>query len=132
MTKSQIELFELFSYDAKERSSFRYLDGYMQFVERNRTHIMESPTVFKTFMLAGLFLTYRACNHSSVEMSTAQSKAVFSEGDNHARRLSAFRCNGGEIASTEDYLSQIGAGLFRLRLFLPKRFLINLLRRSFE
>lgn len=71
------------------------------------------------FMLAGLFLTYRACNHQGMVLSTGDETLGMLSGV-HAKRLEEFRRLAGiEITDTADYLKKIKMGYWRALLPWP-------------
>ena len=125
------DLIRLFSYSSEERAAFRYIDRYMRFIDRNRVRVTGSHEAFKNFMLAGLFLTYRAFNHSSVDMTTDPDALADMGNDIHVLRLKAVGKNVGPILSTDDYLRQLHVSSLRIELLLPATFLICSVKKSF-
>ena len=83
------EIIEIFSYDTDEREAFSYLHRYMKLIDKKLGEIENDEEKLKRFALAGLFLTYRACNHTGQPMETKNFKKF--DSDIHKLRLSAFR-----------------------------------------
>jgi len=119
---------QLFAYTREERDVFPYIDQYMLYAETCWPLDNESQQRKQAFMLAGLFLTYRACNHSGLGMSTEE--PAFPDETIHCRRLRSFASHGGRISSTQDYLRQIGYGPLTRLWMAPGSFLIRYVRRN--
>lgn len=114
---------ELFSYTEKEQETFPYLRGYMRRIEPHLATVLSDPAKRERFMLAGLFLTYRAANHLGVNMTT--------DGDSVDRRLSEYhRLTGHRIIDTRSYLKMIRFSLLKYLLMGPGRFLYNFVIRG--
>ena len=97
---------ELFSCD--EQDTFPYIAKYMNLVSPRLDEILADSRSRERFMLAGLFLTFRACNHAGVEMTTEERQLARFPPLVHADRLRSFRLiTGHEIRSDCDYLKII-------------------------
>ncbi len=71
--------------------------------------ILADPVRRRRFMLAGLFLSYRAANHQGLTLSTHETGSSFVND-----RLRAYRqLTGEDIESTQDYLGKIGFSFWR-------------------
>lgn len=118
MMSDIVEIIELFSYSEEEQKTFPYVREYMRRIRPELSRIMADPKARERFMLAGLFLTYRAFNHAGESMSTDTSE--MSHDGVHAKRLEAFRrITGREIRSTGEYLKMIRFGVIKLIVFRP-------------
>jgi hypothetical protein len=94
-------MFELYSYTEEERAAFAYIDRYMNSIER-LSPATEFPAL--QFALAGLFLTYRASNHSGVRMTTHVRDIDFRSDSIHYRRLAEFEpLTGQSFESMHEY-----------------------------
>ena len=58
------DIIEVFSYDLGEQDVFPYLKRYMSLIKDKLPEIEKDNEKLRKFALAGLFLTYRAFNHS--------------------------------------------------------------------
>jgi hypothetical protein len=111
------EILKVYSYDSNERRAFRYLDRYMK---RVLMSLITSPNSIDEvgFALAGLFLTYRACNHSGCEMTTKVENIQFVSSSLHFVRLSKLcELTSVHFSNSTEYLAI--SGIHPLRLFLP-------------
>lgn len=100
------EIVEIFSYNTDETNTFPYLHRYMNLVSKKINKIEKDKEKLKRFALAGLFLTYRACNHSGQLMET-ENLTNFDSGI-HKVRLTTFRDYfNTEIKGTDHYLKMI-------------------------
>ncbi len=98
------ETFALFAYAPEEQKTFPYLSEYMRRVEPERARIAADPAMLERYMLAGLFLTWRACRHSGSPMSTVGAPAE----PLPYRRLAAYKqLTGKDIRDDADYLRRI-------------------------
>lgn len=105
------EIIEIFSYDVDEREAFTYLRRYMKLINKRLDEIENDKEKLKRFALAGLFLTYRACNHSGSSMNTENLKDL--DSGVHKTRLTVFRDYfDSEIKSTNHYLKLIDFSAF--------------------
>lgn len=112
-------ILELYSYTDEERETFRYLDKYMASIK------MDYLTEYG-FGLAGLFLTYRASNHSGTQMTSNSAVIAFPNDTLHYRSLVEFpNFFGVEIDSQSHYLRLVRLNMFRMMFFPPT---INLQR----
>ena len=108
---------ELFSYSCDEQDTFPYIAKYMNLVSPRLDEILADSRSRERFMLAGLFLTFRACNHAGVEMTTEERQLARFPPLVHADRLRSFRLiTGHEIRSTGDYLKMIRYNLLSVIL----------------
>lgn len=119
----QKEIIKLFSYSNEEREAFGYIKKYSVEVDKYLTEIITDEEKLKKFMLAGLFLTYRACSHQGENMTT--NTELLSLKNDHKTRLNTFyKSTGIEIISTKDYLKKINfnpiKGIFGIDKFLLK------------
>ncbi len=112
---SSREIIEIFSYSPDEQETFPYLARYMNRVRKKLPEIESDNEKLKRFALAGLFLTYRACNHSGDKMTTDIGDV--SSDFIHYKRLGAFKEYFGlEIKDALDYLSLINFSYFHFIL----------------
>jgi hypothetical protein len=108
---SSKEIIEIFSYTSAEQETFPYLSRYMNRISKKLPEIESDREKLKNFALAGLFLTYRAFNHSGNTMTTEIEKDL--PESIHLKRLEAFKDYFGiNITDTEDYLSMINLSGF--------------------
>lgn len=115
---------DLFSYSDEERLVFPYIARYISSVEPRMASILKSETALVRFFLAGLFLTYRACNSSGQEMSVEPSDIRLPEV--HLRRLEQYsRCGGPKFLSTKEYLKLLGVSRLGLLLKRPDVCLVD-------
>jgi hypothetical protein len=84
------------------------LGKYREEVLRIKEEIMSDEKMLGRFVLAGLFLTYRACNHMGC--AVASSEAVNIEGVHGDRLENAESILGFPIEGTQHYLSLIRMG----------------------
>jgi hypothetical protein len=114
---SSKEIIEIFSYSADEQKTFDYLRHYMKRVSKNFVEIENDEEKLKKFALAGLFLTYRAFNHTGNNMTT-EIENISTESI-HFKRLKAFKNYFGiKILNTEHYLSMINFSKFDFVLMM--------------
>ena len=104
---------EAFSYTREEQEVFPYLRNYMCCINKHLPGILSDDKKRLRFMLAGLFLTYRMCNHTGLEFKTHNNfnsvKAV------HNFRVNTYEKAGGPpINSASDYLKLLNFGIFKL------------------
>ncbi len=106
---------QVFSYQQDEQDVFPYIREYMACVGNHIQEILEDDEKRLRFMLAGLFLTYRAYNHSGMGFQTH--KGALPMDDIHTTRIRTYEEAGGHpIASTEEYLNVLRLGRFRVLL----------------
>lgn len=70
MQFSPAEIIEIFSYKEDEQNDFEYLRKYMSKIKPHFQEIENDREKLKRFALIGLFLTYRACNHTGGKFTT--------------------------------------------------------------
>lgn len=100
------QIIEIFSYNSNERDAFPYLRRYMKTISQKLDEIENDEEKLKRFALAGLFLTYRAFNHSGSPMETEKLDNL--DSGIHKLRLAAFRDYfKTEIKDTNHYLKMI-------------------------
>ena len=111
----------IYSYTEEERSTFAYIDRYMNCV-------FDTPHISDTgFALAGMFLTYRACNHSSIRMSTSLNEIQFPQESLHYSRLAEFTAlTGLSFCGSAEYLRLARVNPIRLFLSRPHRLLLRI------
>lgn len=118
-------ILKAFSYTEEEQRTFVYIKEYMSAVDSSIPAILDSEERRKNFMLAGLYLTYRACNHTGQSISTID--GAVNLPDVHLLRLRMFKEYAGcDIRSTREYLSMIGLTRLRFLLRSPASTLIRL------
>ena len=111
------EVLKIYSYDSSERLTFPYLDRYMNKVLKALEAFPNSIDEVG-FALAGLFLTYRASNHSGCEMTTEVDKIQFGPGSMHFIRLSRMcELTTVKFTNSVEYLEI--SRIHPIRLFLP-------------
>lgn len=114
---SSKEIIEIFSYTADEQEIFSYLHRYMNRISKKLSEIESDKEKLKRFALAGLFLTYRAFNHTGSKMTT-DIGSISSESI-HSKRLGAFKDYFGlEIRNEEHYFSMMNLSKFDLLLLM--------------
>ena len=114
---SSREVVEIFSYSADEQESFDYLRRYMNRISKKLLEVESDKAKLKKFALAGLFLTYRAFNHTGSTMTTDIGN--ISSESIHFKRLGAFKEYFGlEIRNAEDYFSMMNLSKFDLVLLM--------------
>jgi len=97
---------ELYSFTSEEQELFDYAREYMRKVRKRLPFLLETQNGRERFVLAGLFLTYRACNHIGTTMSTDNEGGLTGL---HKERLSLVTSiTGKKIRSTEEFLKLIG------------------------
>lgn len=105
------KIMELFSYSQDEQSAFPYLQDYMTRIRPKLPLILEDPDTLERFMLAGLFLTYRAFNHWGESMTTDDNGLVDYGNSIHIVRIKTFKqVTGKDIISTGHYRRWISFG----------------------
>lgn len=105
------EIVGIFSYNTDETKNSSYLHRYMKLVFKKINEIENNEEKSQRFTLAGLFLTYRACNHSGQPMEP-ENLANFDSGI-HKLRLTAFKDYfKTEIKSSSHYLKLINLSAF--------------------
>jgi hypothetical protein len=103
----------LYSYSEEEQSTFPYLKEYMDRIRPHLPDIASSSPQLERFMLAGLFLTYRAYNHVGKEMTTHSD--TVSDDDVHQQRLLTYKqLTGRDLKSAREYLTHIHFGPLKL------------------
>ena len=109
------EIAELFSYTANEQETFPYLRAYMKLISARLPRILENDRRRERFMLAGLFLTYKAINFAGESMTTEVE--VGNGTSPHTERLLAYKqITRKSIRNTLDYVKRIW--------FIPRIFLM--------
>ena len=99
------EIRTLFSYSDEEQASFSYLGDYMRMISKRFADVSSDTARIRRFMLAGLFLTYRAYNHVGDSVTTKGATPTGSEG---SKQLYYYELWSGEtIENTTDYLSHL-------------------------
>jgi hypothetical protein len=108
---------EIFSYDMEEQEVFPYLKRYMFLIKDKLPEIERDNEKLRKFALAGLFLTYRAFNHSGQPMTT---EFNYDPPDTiHNKKLIIFKEYFGEtITDVEHYLSMINYTFFDFILMI--------------
>ena len=125
------EVLALFSYSKEERSTFGYLDSYMRRVEGQIQRGFTGHAQRRAFVVAGLFLTYRASNHSGMPMSTVPSDlADYADGVHKQRLLSCEAAAGISFRTQSEYLKLIGFPYNVLSALRPAAFLARLVMRG--
>lgn len=113
------KVFEIYSYTVKERKAFSYIDRYMASVDDALTEDADALDEVG-YALAGLFLTFRASNHSGCPMTTCSNHVIFNPDSNHYKRLVLMtELTGVEFTNSQQYLRT--ARVAKISLFLPLR-----------
>ena len=116
-------IIDVFSYSDKEQEVFPYIRKYMRKIAPVRDEILATAAGRERYMLAGLFLTYRACNHQGLSMTTVD---VDKTRNQHTLRLWTYQhLSGKQILSTDDYLSLIGYSIMKITIWGPHNFLFK-------
>ncbi|MBK9941435.1 MAG: hypothetical protein IPP13_07420 [Kouleothrix sp.] len=106
-------IISMYSYTEEEQSTFPYLRRYMEMIAPHLPDIVKDPLKLERFMLAGLFLTYRAYNHAGKPMTTEPS-TLFGD-DIHRKRLLTYKeMTGKDVQNAQDYLARIHFGLLKV------------------
>jgi len=117
-------ILDVFSYSEREREAFSYLDRYMRAILPIRDGILDTTAGRERYMLAGLFLTYRAFNHWGRPMTTESLGKEVPE--THRLRLSTFKSiTGKSINSTGQYLKMVKANWIKILLIPADRWLLK-------
>lgn len=125
---SSKEIIELFSYSKDEQDTFSYLQGYMKRISKKLPEIEGNQEKLKKFALAGLFLTYRAFNHTGSKLTTDNGDIL--SDSIHFKSLGAFKDYFGlEIKDTEHYFSMMN--LTKINLLLMMFRLTDISRRLY-
>jgi hypothetical protein len=98
----------------------------MERIRPKLPEIVQDHAKRERFMLAGLFLNYRAANHLGVEMTTD----IEGEQTMDSRLLEFYRLTGRRIADSRAYLKMIRFSPFKLLLMGAGRFLYNFVMRG--
>ena len=109
--KSSKEIIETFSYSVDEQETFDYLRRYMKHISKKLVEIENDKEKLKKFALAGLFLTYRAFNHTGNKMTT-EIENISPESIDFKRLKTFKEYFGIDILSAEYYLSMINFSKF--------------------
>ena len=96
-----------YSYTTDEQATFPYLREYMNKITDSWPVIFSDANTMRRFMLAGLFLTYRACCHIGAPMTT-DPQGIAVKGIHRERLLLFEATTGVHIGSTADYLNMLG------------------------
>lgn len=64
------DIIEIYLYDLEEQDGFPYIKKYMSLIENKLPETEKDEKKLRRFALAGLFLTYRAFNHSGQPFTT--------------------------------------------------------------
>ena len=99
------EIIAIFSYTEDDQEAFPYLRVYMQAITPKLPQILENDKRRRRFMLAGLFLTYRAINFQGDSMTTEFN--VENRSGPGANLLAYKRITGEPIKNTLDYVRKI-------------------------
>lgn len=114
---SSKEIIGIFSYSKGEQETFPYLAHYMKRITKRIPEIENDNEKLRKFALAGLFLTYRAFNHSGSEMTT--DVGDISSEYIHVKRLGAYKEYFGlEIKDQGHYLSLINFSFLKFILMI--------------
>lgn len=100
------EIINIFSYNLEEQETFPYLKEYMKLIGKRLQEIEKDEKKLRKFALVGLFLTYRAFNHSGQPMTTEFENTPLNTI--HNQRLITFKEYFNEtINDVDHYLSMI-------------------------
>jgi hypothetical protein len=94
---------EKFSYSEDDREVFEYLKVYSKCIDNELNRVASDEASIHRYMLAGLFLAYRASNHTGSEMTTYQN----SEGQFFGQLTAYHGFTGLHIIDMTDYLKRI-------------------------
>ncbi len=111
------DIVEIFSYSLEEQANFPYIRRYMYLIKDKLPEIEKDREKLRKFALVGLFLTYRAFNHSGQPMTT---EFDYNPPDTiYNKRLITFKEYFGEtITDVEHYLSMINYTFFDFILMI--------------
>lgn len=140
MAVTQDEI-DLFTYTTGERESFEYIDRYARSIGNCVSRCVSDNEFFVRYMLAGLFLTYRASCRGSLQLTTRPEywkripQEITARRDErhfwigadltnapirHYCRLMEFRRSSMiEIGSGAEYRNLIGFGISRQMILFP-------------
>lgn len=127
-------IIRVFSYTEREQEVFPYLKKYMSKIEHERMAVLASEKGRERYMLAGLFLTYRACIHIGKEMSTSAAQGATHHHGGHSLRLATYKTlSGKDIENIPAYLSALGLlywwqFLLWFFVFSPDLFLVRFVK----
>lgn len=111
MTPPSDDIWQLYSYTSEEQDAVPYLRKYMASFATSHDSTRATGV---GFALAGLFLTYRACNHSGIIMTTNRHADSWNDVDGglnwpiHGPRLAGFtELTGYSFSSQGEYIRMI-------------------------
>lgn len=111
------EIIKIFSYSEDEQETFPYFARYMRRVNKKLPEIENDREKLRKFALTGLFLTYRAFNHTGSKMTT--DIGDISSEDIDCKRLGTYKEYFGlEIRDERHYLSLINLSFFKFILMM--------------
>jgi hypothetical protein len=116
----------VFRYSDEEMKIFPYLKIYSDALANDPPR-SDDEDAAERYMLAGLFLTFRACNHASVIMSTEAIPAGLPE--RHRRRLSKYKeLTDNPIVDQRRYLQRLQYNRLLYATIGPGRMLYRYVR----
>ena len=102
------DVIKLFSYTEDEQKTFPYLRAYSQKITPMLPVVLANTDMTERFMLAGLFLTYRAFNHMGISMTTDIDSLELEHGTIHTERLQTYKLiTGKEFQNSRAYLDML-------------------------
>ena len=100
------DVIKLFSYTEDEQQTFPYLGTYNRKIIPMLPNVIANVDMTERFMLAGLFLTYRAFNHVGLSITTTIDSLDLEHLTIHTERLQVYKSTTGkEIQNTRAYLN---------------------------
>ena len=116
----------VFRYSQEETSTFPYLKSYSDLINRDPPRSDDADAA-ERYMLAGLFLTFRACNHAGVPMTTERIPAALPE--KHQKRLSKYKeLTRQSIGDQRHYLNRLRYNRLLFATIGPGRMLYRFVR----
>ena len=114
------EVIKLFSYTEDEQQTFPYLRTYSRKITPMLPTVIANVDMTERFMLAGLFLTYRAFNHMGISMTTNIASLALEYPTIYTHRLMAYLTNTGkDIQDTRAYLNLLHLNPLKLMVLFP-------------
>ena len=104
MTKNSI--IDLFKFSEKEKNIFEYIFDYSAKIEKYLGMNSFDEKQLERYILIGLFLEYRACNHRGESLITDVNKKYLSE-DKKKQFNTINNLLGKKIETTQEYLRLI-------------------------
>lgn len=113
------DVIKLFSYTEDEQQTFPYLRAYTRKINPMLPVVIANTDMTERFMLAGLFLTYRAFNHMGISMTTDTDSLNWEYDTIHTERLQTYKLiTGKEIQTSRAYLDMLKLNPIKIILII--------------